>query len=66
MTVCESCKQLTDGLGPYCMDCKREIETLERGVNRRCQDCGGYEFDDGTCDLCYCDDEYENEEECLK
>jgi len=61
MTVCESCKDLTDGLGPYCMDCRREIESYV--INRQCQHCGGYEFDDGVSDLCYCFDEEEDENE---
>ena len=26
MTVCEMCKELCDGLGPYCADCKRDFE----------------------------------------
>ena len=56
MTVCESCKDLTDGLGPYCMDCEKEVRELAYGINRQCEDCGGYEMDDGTCDLCYCYD----------
>lgn len=57
MTVCMHCKQLTDGLGPLCISCRTDVETLERGINRQCQQCGGYEYDDGTCELCYCDDE---------
>lgn len=59
MTVCESCKQLTEGLGKYCMSCKEELEKMVAiyGPNRQCQECGGYEYDDGTCDLCYCYDE---------
>lgn len=55
MTVCDSCKELCEGLGPYCIICRDEIEMIERGINRQCQDCGGFEFDDGTCELCYCD-----------
>lgn len=23
-------------------------------INRQCPECGGYEMDDGTSDLCYC------------
>lgn len=61
MTVCDICQHLTEGLGPYCMDCKREIEQLEIGVNPQCQKCGGYEYDDGTCELCYCYEENINE-----
>lgn len=61
MTVCNHCKELTDGLGPLCMNCRHDVECLERGINRQCQQCGGYEFDDGTCDLCYCEEDILNE-----
>jgi predicted amidophosphoribosyltransferase len=31
MTICDCCKQLCDGLGPYCPECEEEIEEeLER------------------------------------
>lgn len=26
-------------------------------INRECQQCGGYELDDGTSEICYCDEE---------
>lgn len=26
-------------------------------MNRQCQECGGYELDDGTSELCYCSEE---------
>jgi hypothetical protein len=28
MTVCEACRLLCDGLGPYCFDCREEIEVI--------------------------------------
>lgn len=35
MIVCEACKQLCDGLGPYCWDCREEIEELEEDEQER-------------------------------
>lgn len=28
MTVCELCNELCDGIGPYCPECKKDIEEL--------------------------------------
>lgn len=31
-------------------------------MNRQCEECGGYELDDGTCEVCGCDFEDESEQ----
>lgn len=28
-------------------------------INRQCEECGGYELDNGVDDLCYCEEEDE-------
>ena len=32
-------------------------------INRECEECGGYELDDGTSDVCYCGREWEEAED---
>lgn len=32
-----------------------DVSDEEPTINRQCPECGGYELDDGTCDICYCD-----------
>ena len=54
MTVCDVCKQLFDGINDLCPDCQ---DVTDEYLNRECQQCGGYELDDGTSEICYCDEE---------
>jgi hypothetical protein len=51
MTVCESCHQLCNGLGPYCMDCERDFEEYENDECKRCGGSGEIEWDDGVCSI---------------
>ena len=61
MTVCEICGELADSLSRLCELCEEDFEGHHPQINRECQECGGYEMDDGTSDLCYCYEELENE-----
>lgn len=44
MTVCEACEQLCDGLGPYCLECREEIEKFENPNDG--EDLEEYDYDE--------------------
>lgn len=52
MHKCSCCDEMIS-FGDMCLDCK--------SINRECSVSGGFELDDGTCDLCYCEVEDEDE-----